>query len=94
MPAQAAVSIGVFRNWYGPVYAIHCHSRQGLELDMGTLVPEVTVNLDGVFWHPFSTDADMKVSRTLFPLLESVEEIREHLDTISLTGKLSLMTFT
>ena len=70
------------------------YSREGLELDMGTLVPEITVNLDGVFWHPLSTDADMKVSRTLFPLSESVEKIREHLDTISLTGKVSLMTFT
>jgi sulfatase maturation enzyme AslB (radical SAM superfamily) len=69
-------------------------SREGLELDMGNLVPEVTVNVDGVFWHPLSTDADMQVSRTLFPLVESVERIREHLTTISLTGKVSLMTFT
>jgi MoaA/NifB/PqqE/SkfB family radical SAM enzyme len=69
-------------------------SREGLELDMGNLVPEVTVNLDGVFWHPLSTDADMQVSRKLFPLVESVDKIREHLSTISLTCKVSLMTFT
>jgi hypothetical protein len=69
-------------------------SREGLELDMGNLVPEVTVNLDGVFWHPLSTDTDMQVSRKLFPLAESVEKIREQLATISLTGKASLMTFT
>lgn len=69
-------------------------SREGLELDMGNLVPEVTVNVDGVFWHPLSTDADMQVNRTLFPLAESVEKIRAHLSTISLTGKVSLMTFT
>jgi MoaA/NifB/PqqE/SkfB family radical SAM enzyme len=70
------------------------YSREGLELDMGNLVPEVTVNVDGVFWHPLSTDADMQVSRTLFPLAQSVEKIREQLTTISLTGKASLMTFT
>jgi MoaA/NifB/PqqE/SkfB family radical SAM enzyme len=69
-------------------------SREGLELDMGNLVPEVTVNTDGVFWHPLSTDADMQVSRALFPLADSVERIREHLTKISQTGKVSLMTFT
>ena len=70
------------------------YSREGLELDMSNLVPEVTVNLDGVFWHPLSTDADMQVSKTLFPLAQSVEKIRGQLTTISLTGKASLMTFT
>lgn len=70
------------------------YSREGLELDMSNLVPEVTVNLDGVFWHPLSTDADMQVSKTLFPLARSVERIREQLAAISLTGKASLMTFT
>ena len=70
------------------------YSREGLELDMGNLVPEVTVNVDGVFWHPLSTDADMQVSKTLFPLAQSVQRIQEQLTTISLTGKASLMTFT
>ena len=70
------------------------YSREGLELDMSNLIPEVTVSLDGVFWHPLSTDADMQVNRTLFPLAESVAKIREQLTTISLTGKASLMTFT
>lgn len=69
-------------------------SREGLELDMANLVPEVTVNVDGVFWHPLSTDGDMQVSRSLFPLAQSVEKIREQLNAISLTGKASLMTFT
>ena len=35
---------------------------------MANLVPELTVNLDGVFWHPLSTDADMQVSKKIFPL--------------------------
>jgi MoaA/NifB/PqqE/SkfB family radical SAM enzyme len=70
------------------------YSREGLELDMGSLIPEVTVSVDGVFWHPLSTDADMQVSRNLFPLAEPVHRIREQLAKISLTGKASLMTFT
>jgi len=70
------------------------YSREGLELDMGNLIPEVTVNVDGIFWHPLSTDADMQVSRAIFPLEAAVESIRGQLDTIAQTGKASLMTFT
>jgi len=70
------------------------YSREGLELDMSNLIPEITVNLDGVFWHPLSTESDMQVSRALFPLAQSVERIQEQLSAISLTGKASLMTFT
>lgn len=70
------------------------YSREGLELDMSNLIPEVTVNVDGIFWHPLSTDADMQVSRSIFPLEAAVESIREQLATIARTGKAPLMTFT
>lgn len=69
-------------------------SREGLELGMHNLVPEVTVNLDGVYWHPLATDADMLVSRKLFPLSEAVQKIRGQLNTIEKTGAAPLMTFT
>jgi MoaA/NifB/PqqE/SkfB family radical SAM enzyme len=70
------------------------YSREGLELGMGNLVPEITVNLDGVFWHPLSTDADMQVNKKIFPLAASVERINEQLQSIALTGRVPLMTFT
>jgi MoaA/NifB/PqqE/SkfB family radical SAM enzyme len=70
------------------------YSREGLELGMGNLVPEITVNLDGVFWHPLSTDADMQVNKKIFPLAASVERIKEQLEAIALTGSVPLMTFT
>lgn len=70
------------------------YSKEGLELGMGNLVPEVTVNLDGVFWHPLSTDADMQVSKKLFPLATAVERIQTQLDTIARTGGVPLMQFT
>ena len=70
------------------------YSREGLELDMTNLAPEVTVNVDGVFWHPLSTDADMQISRSLFPLAASVTRIRQQLDEIARTGSTTLMTFT
>lgn len=69
------------------------YSREGLELDMSKLLPEVTVNLDGVFWHPLSTDADMQVSRKLFPLAEAIERIQQQLEVMA-QGGVPLMTFT
>jgi sulfatase maturation enzyme AslB (radical SAM superfamily) len=70
------------------------YSREGLELGMGNLVPEITVNLDGVFWHPLSTDADMQVNKKIFPLAASVDRIQKQLEAIALTGNVPLMTFT
>lgn len=70
------------------------YSKEGLELNMSNLLPEVTVNLDGVFWHPLSTDADMQVSKSLFPLSTAVERIQEQMDAIASSGRASLMTFT
>jgi MoaA/NifB/PqqE/SkfB family radical SAM enzyme len=69
------------------------YSREGLDLSMANLLPEVTINLDGVFWHPLSTDADMRVSGKLFPLAASVERIRQQLEVMA-QGGLPLMTFT
>ncbi len=69
------------------------YSREGLELDMCNLLPEVTANLDGIFWHPLSTDADMLVSRKLFPLAESVKRIQQQLEVLA-QGGVPLLTFT
>lgn len=70
------------------------YSKEGLVLDMSNLAPEVTVNLDGVFWHPLSTDADMQVSKKMFPLASAVERVQKQLDEIAQTGVVPLMTFT
>jgi len=69
------------------------YSKEGLELNMENLMPEVTVNLDGVFWHPLSTDADMQVSKSIFPLSNAVATIQSQLDLIS-AGGTPLVTFT
>jgi MoaA/NifB/PqqE/SkfB family radical SAM enzyme len=69
-------------------------SREGLELGMHNLVPELTVNLDGIFWHPLSTDADMQVSKQMFPLAAAVERVQGQLGALAQTGTLPLMTFT
>jgi MoaA/NifB/PqqE/SkfB family radical SAM enzyme len=49
----------------------------GLELTLETLVPEVTVTADGVYWHPVSADHDDQlVTRSLFPLADAIAEVR------------------
>lgn len=70
------------------------YSKQGLELHMKDLVPEITANIDGIFWHPLSTDPDMQVSRSLFPLADSVERIQEQLEVIARSGTAQMTTFT
>jgi MoaA/NifB/PqqE/SkfB family radical SAM enzyme len=70
------------------------YSKEGLELGMGNLVPELTVSLDGVFWHPLSTDADMQVSKRIFPLVAAYERVKQQLEVMARTGAVPLMTFT
>jgi sulfatase maturation enzyme AslB (radical SAM superfamily) len=49
----------------------------GLELTVETLIPEVTVTADGIYWHPVSADhADQLVTRELFPLGAAIAEVR------------------
>jgi MoaA/NifB/PqqE/SkfB family radical SAM enzyme len=69
------------------------NSREGLVLSMANLVPEVTVNLDGVFWHPLSTDADMQVSKKMFPLAPAVHRIQHQLEEMARTGSVPLIEF-
>ena len=70
------------------------YSKEGLELSMNNLQPEVTVSLEGVYWHPLSTDADMLISRHHFPLSAPVARIQDQLALIARTGSAGLMTFT
>jgi MoaA/NifB/PqqE/SkfB family radical SAM enzyme len=69
------------------------HSKQGLELGIGNLIPEITVNIDGVFWHPLSTDADMLVNRQIFPLSTAVERVQQMLRRLA-EGNPAMMAFT
>lgn len=49
----------------------------GLELTVESLIPEVTITADGVYWHPVSADYDDQlVTRNLFPLRDAIEETR------------------
>jgi MoaA/NifB/PqqE/SkfB family radical SAM enzyme len=58
-------------------------SREGQDVDRASLVPEVTVTRDGVYWHPLlaPSNTDTLVSRAIFPLAAAVDAIEAELET-------------
>jgi len=62
-------------------------SQEGINVSMKSIIPEITVNQEGVFWHPLSTDEDMRVSKCIFPLQNAVDCIEEQLKVIASGGE-------
>jgi organic radical activating enzyme len=57
--------------------ALRGFAAQGLALARADLVPEVTITAEGVYWHPVGAeDADLVVTREIFPLAESFAAVR------------------
>lgn len=62
-------------------------STKGMAIALPALEPEVTIDRDGVYWHPVATDADLLISPQFFPLSEAIEQIREIREAmVSVTG--------
>lgn len=56
-------------------------ATEGVALARADLVPEVTITADGVYWHPVGAeDADLLVTRDIFPLAESFAAVRRAFD--------------
>ena len=56
-------------------------ASEGVALSRADLVPEVTITADGVYWHPVGAeDADLLVTREIFPLAESFAAVRRAFD--------------
>jgi len=57
-------------------------SQEGVEVGIDTLMPEITVTVEGVYWHPLvsPSDSDMLVSRHIFPLAEAVRSIEQQMN--------------
>jgi hypothetical protein len=68
-------------------------SQQGMVVCKANLVPEITVNDRGVYWHPLSTDPDLLVSEEIFPLASAVEKARVELHAILRASQAELNTF-
>jgi MoaA/NifB/PqqE/SkfB family radical SAM enzyme len=56
-------------------------ATEGVALSRADLVPEVTITAEGVYWHPVGAeDADLLVTREMFPLSESFAAVRRAFD--------------
>ena len=61
--------------------ALRGAASQGVALTRTDLVPEVTITAEGVYWHPVGAeDADLLVTRDIFPLSESFAAVRRAFD--------------
>ena len=60
--------------------ALRGAAASGVALSRADLVPEITITADGVYWHPVGADdADLLVTREVFPLAAAFEAVRQHL---------------
>ena len=50
-------------------------SEDGLEVSKDNLVPELTVDVDGVYWHPSGTEADLLVTTDISSLRRALEVV-------------------
>jgi hypothetical protein len=61
--------------------ALRGSASEGVAVSRADLVPEVTVTADGVYWHPVGAeDADLLVTRDIFPLSASFAAVRRAFD--------------
>lgn len=57
--------------------ALRGSATEGVALTRADLMPEVTITAEGVYWHPVGAeDADLLVTREIFPLAESFAAVR------------------
>ena len=56
-------------------------SSEGLEVGLGTLVPEITATINGIYWHPLAPPGsqDMLITNQLFPLSAAVTCVEKNL---------------
>jgi pyruvate-formate lyase-activating enzyme len=61
--------------------ALRGFATQGLALARADLVPEITITVEGVYWHPVGADdADLFLTAEIFPLAEAFAALRRALD--------------
>jgi uncharacterized Fe-S cluster-containing radical SAM superfamily protein len=61
--------------------ALRGFAAEGLAVTRADLAPEITVTAEGVYWHPVGAeDADLLVTRDIFPLSESFAAVRRAFD--------------
>ena len=76
--------------------AMRGFSGEGMVVGTENLLPEITVTIDGVYWHPLASpsSADMLVAREIFPLQTAVSCVQERLAAPSPEAAEELVEFT
>jgi MoaA/NifB/PqqE/SkfB family radical SAM enzyme len=69
-------------------------SQEGIEVGLQNLAPEITANVDGIYWHPLATGEDMLVTTHLFPLSQAVKIVVEQMQNLARQEEAPLKTFT
>jgi MoaA/NifB/PqqE/SkfB family radical SAM enzyme len=69
-------------------------SQDGIEVNKTNLVPEITVNAQGVYWHPLATDADLLITKQVFPLSAAVRCLQEQWQAGASSSENGHKTFT
>jgi MoaA/NifB/PqqE/SkfB family radical SAM enzyme len=68
-------------------------SQEGVDVGKQCLIPELTVNVEGVYWHPLSTDPDLLVSTAIFPLVEAVLRAKTEFEAIQQANTTGMQEF-
>ena len=62
------------------------YSAEGIELGAGDIAPELTVNNDGVYWHPLTTAPDLLLTKSIFPLSNALTLLHDQYHHVVATG--------
>lgn len=68
-------------------------SQEGVQVSKKDLAPEITINADGAYWHPLSTDADMQVSERALPLADVISKVQAELEALWETARANIKPF-
>ena len=69
-------------------------STEGIEVGLDNLSPEITANVDGIYWHPLATEPDLLIGNASLPLSRAVEKVHERLAALEGSQAVPLKTFT
>lgn len=64
------------------------YSTEGIEVTASDLEPEVTVSVDGVYWHPLACEDDLLVTRRIFPFASAMEQVHTMFHAVLESGAL------
>jgi hypothetical protein len=83
----AELGIPADRHFIRPL-ARRGYSNEGMEVTAAGLEPEVTVSVDGVYWHPLACEDDLLVTRRLFPFRDAMDQVHTMFHAVLASGAL------